>query len=200
VVRRALGLDRVHLLGQSWGGMLGMAYALTQLARLASLIVADTPASMPQWVSEANRLRAELPVEVQQTLLAHEMAGTTDSPEYQEAMLVYYRRHLCRVNPWPEYISRTFEKLAQNPEVYNTMNGPSEFHVIGTLKQWDITDRLSEIRAPTLVLGGRYSASSVPVVALARHPCECVCRVEPADLRNHARAERAGVDRQSARL
>ena len=160
VVRRALGLERVHIVGQSWGGMLAMEYALTQPSGLASLVVADSPASMPQWASEADRLRAELPPEVQQTLLKHEAAGTVDSPEYQEAMLEFYRRHLCRLDPWPEYVSRAFEKLGRNPEVYHTMIGPSEFHVIGTLKEWTIVSRLGEIRVPTLVIGGRYDEAT----------------------------------------
>ncbi|MGE5264384.1 MAG: proline iminopeptidase-family hydrolase [Acidobacteriota bacterium] len=160
VVRQALGLQRLHLLGQSWGGMLGMEYALTQPAGLASLIVADSPASMPQWVAEANRLRADLPPDVQQALLKHEAAGTTDSTEYQQAMLVFYRRHLCRVDPWPDCVNRTFEKMTLYPEVYNTMNGPSEFHVIGTLKHWDVTHRLGEIHVPTLVIGGRYDEAT----------------------------------------
>jgi L-proline amide hydrolase len=164
VVRQALGLDRVHLLGQSWGGMLGMEYALTQPVGLASLIVADSPASMPQWVAEANRLRAELPPEVQQTLLKHEAAGTTDDPEYQEAVMVFYRRHVCRLNSWPDCVNRTFEKLTQEPEVYYTMNGPSEFHVIGTLKDWSIVDRLGEIRVPTLLLSGRYDEATPAII------------------------------------
>lgn len=163
-VRKALALDRLHLLGQSWGGMLGMEYALTQPHGLASLIVADSPASIAQWISEANRLREQLPPEVQRVLTYHEEQGTTDSQEYQDAMLVFYRRHVCRVDPMPECVARTFEKLAQYPEVYNTMNGPSEFHVIGTLKTWDITNRLSEITAPALLLSGRYDEATPRIV------------------------------------
>jgi len=168
LVRQALGLERVHILGQSWGGMLGMEYALTQPAGLASLIVADSPASMPQWVAEANRLRAELPSDVQATLLKHEAAGTTDDPAYQEAMLVFYRRHVCRLDPWPECLNRTFEKLLTDPEVYNTMNGPSEFHVIGVIKDWDIVNRLGDIHVPTLVISGRYDEAT-PVIAETVH-------------------------------
>ena len=168
VVREALGLERVHILGQSWGGMLGMEYALTQPQGLISLIVADSPASMPQWVAEANRLRAELPPEVQATLLRHETAGTTDDPAYQEAMLVFYRRHVCRLDPWPECVNRAFDKLLKDPEVYNTMNGPSEFHVIGVIKDWDIVDRLGEIHIPTLVISGRYDEAT-PVIAETVH-------------------------------
>lgn len=168
VVRDALGLDNVHILGQSWGGMLGMEYALTQPRGLASLIVASSPASMIQWVEEANRLRAELPPEVQATLLRHEETGTTDDPAYEEAMLVFYRRHVCRLDPWPEYVVRTFDQLARNPEVYNTMNGPSEFHVVGKLKDWDIIDRLGEIRVPTLITSGRYDEAT-PAIAETIH-------------------------------
>ncbi len=163
-VRQALGLDRLHILGQSWGGMLGMEYALTQPEGLVSLIVADSPASMTQWVSEANRLRAALPPEVQARLLQHESAGTTASAEYQDAVAVFYGRHVCRTDPLPEYVQRSFAQIEADPEVYHTMNGPSEFHVVGRLKDWDITARLGEIRAPTLVLSGRYDEAT-PLIA-----------------------------------
>ena len=159
-VRNALGLDHVHILGQSWRGMLAMEYALTHPTGVASLALADAPASMPQWVAEAKRLRAELPPDVQQTLLEHERAGTTDDPAYQEALAVYYRRHLCRLDPLPGYLQRSLDKLAQDPEVYNTLNGPSEFFVTGTLKDWNIVNRLGEIHVPTLVLGGRYDEAT----------------------------------------
>jgi len=164
VVRRAIGLEQVHLFGHSWGGMLAMEYALTQPPSLNSLILADTPASISQWIAEANRLRSELPPEVQQTLLKHEEAGTTDDPAYQEAMLIFYRRHLCRLDPWPDCLKRTYDKLMQDPEVYYTMWGPSEFHATGTLKNWNIVDRLSEIRVPTLLLSGRYDEATPAVV------------------------------------
>ena len=67
---------------------------------------------------------------------------------------VVFDDHLCRLDPWPECVNRTFDKLAQEPEVYNTMNGPSEFYVIGVLKDWDIIARLGEIRVPALVISG----------------------------------------------
>ena len=158
VVRHTLGLNRAHILGQSWGGMLAMEYALTQPAGVASLIIESSPASIPLWVAEANRLRAELPPDVQATLLRHERAGSTDSPEYQQAMLVFYARHVCRLDPMPDYVQRSFDNIG--PEVYYVMNGPSEFHVIGTLKNWDITDRLGEIALPTLLLSGRYDEAT----------------------------------------
>jgi proline-specific peptidase len=167
-VRQALGLDRIHLFGQSWGGMLAMEYMFTQPKGVASLTIASSPASMIQWVEEANKLRDKLPPDVQATLLKHESAGTTDSAEYQQAMNVFYHRHLCRVVPYPEYLQRSFDKLAQNSEVYNTMNGPSEFHVVGTLKTWEVRHRLGEIKAPTLVTSGRFDEAT-PVIAETVH-------------------------------
>jgi proline-specific peptidase len=163
VVRRALGLDRVHLLGQSWGGMLAMEYMLTQPQGIASLTIASSPASMVQWVSEANRLREALPPEVNAALTRHEAAGTTTDPEYLAAMQVFYDRHVCRV-PYPDYVQRSFAYLANVGEVYNTMNGPSEFHVVGTLRTWDIIARLPEIKAPTLVTSGRHDEAT-PLIA-----------------------------------
>jgi proline-specific peptidase len=154
VVRRELGLEQIHLLGQSWGGMLAMEYALTQPQGIASLIIASSPASMILWVEEANRLRAELPEGVNETLLKHEAAGTYDDPEYQEAMQAFYDRHVCRVVPNPPYVQAAFAKMGH--QVYMTMNGPSEFHVIGKLKNWDIRHRLGEITFPSLLTSGRY--------------------------------------------
>ncbi len=165
-VREALGLDRLHILGQSWGGMLAMEYALTQPQGVAGLIIESSPASMRLWVAEANRLREELPPDVQATLLEHEANGTTDSPEYESAMQVFYDRHVCRVKPTPGPFQRTIDCLGANPEVYHYMNGPSEFHVIGTLRDWDITGRLGEIHLPTLVLSGRYDEAT-PTIAQA---------------------------------
>lgn len=163
-LRDQLGLGELHVLGQSWGGMLAMQYALTRPFGLASIVVADSPASMTLWVSEANRLRAELPAEVERTLSLHEAAGTTDDPAYAEATEVFYRRHLCRLDTWPDCVMRTMQSLAQDGLVYNVMNGPSEFHVIGKLKTWDITDRLGEIRVPTLLLSGRYDEATPAIV------------------------------------
>jgi proline-specific peptidase len=155
-VRDALGLERVHVFGHSWGGMLGMQYAAARPEGLVSLIVESSPPSVPDWMPEIARLRSELPPEVEATLREHEEAGTTDSPEYEEAMMVFYRRHLCRADPWPDWLVECFALLEANPEVYHSMNGPSEFHVIGTIKDWDIIDRLGQIAVPTLIFSGRY--------------------------------------------
>jgi proline-specific peptidase len=155
-VRAALGLDRVHLFGSSWGGMLAMEYALTRPAGLASLVLSSSPASIPVWAEETNRLRHELPADVQRVLDGHEAAGTTESPEYEAATMEFYRRHVCRLDPWPDYLVRSFTGLREHPEVYLTMQGPNEFVITGTLKDWDITDRLPEIGVRTLITAGRH--------------------------------------------
>jgi L-proline amide hydrolase len=87
---------------------------------------------------------------------------------YEEAMQVFYQRHVCRLVPWPEPWKRALAKLMANPEVYNTMFGPSEFHATGTLKEWDIRDRLGEIHLPTLVTSGRYDEAT-PAIAETVH-------------------------------
>jgi proline-specific peptidase len=167
---RSLGLERLHILGHSWGGQLALEYALGQPSGLASLILADSLASSIQWASEADRMRSELPVDVQQRLLKHEIGKTTDSSEYQKACKVYYRRHGCLMDPKkrPAWLKQAFAKLDSNPEVYNTMWGPSEFCVTGTLKDWNITDRLGEVRVPTMVIGGRYDEAT-PAITETLH-------------------------------
>ncbi len=151
---------RYHLIGQSWGGMLGAEHAVRRPAGLQSLVIADSPASMALWVAEANRLRLALPAEVQDVLLRHETAGTTLHPDYETATRAFYARHVCRLDPWPEEVTRTFEAMASDPTVYATMNGPNEFHVIGTLRNWSIVDRLPRVVAPTLLISGRYDEAT----------------------------------------
>ncbi len=166
-VRRALGLDKIHLLGQSWGGMLAMAYMLTEPEGVASLVIASSPSSVPAWTVELARLRDDLPPTVQATLRRHKQAGTTDNPVYEEATLAFYRRHVCRLDPWPDGLVRSLgPQLGQ--QVYHTMNGPSEFHVIGSLRDFDLNDRLHEITAPTLVTGGRFDEVT-PAITAAVH-------------------------------
>ena len=155
--------NKYNIVGQSWGGMLGMQFAITKPKGLNALVVADSPASMEVWVSEANKLRKELPPEVEATLLKHEAAGTTEDPEYIAAVDVFYSRHLCRI-PQPPYVVASFEQLAADPTVYHTMNGPSEFHVIGSLKHWDIRPQLKEISAPTLLVSGQYDEATPAMV------------------------------------
>ena len=153
-VRAALGLDRLNLFGSSWGGMLAMQYVLDRQPELESLILCGSPASMIRWVEDCDELLAAEPDEVRRTIREHEEAGFTGCPEYQAAILGFYREHVCRMSPWPVGLERSFAEAGF--DVYTTMNGPSEFTVTGTLKTWTVMDRLGEITVPTLLVGGRY--------------------------------------------
>jgi proline-specific peptidase len=153
-VREALGLHRLHLFGSSWGGMLAMQYVLDRQPELVSLTLCGSPASMIRWVADCEQLLAEEPAEVRHAIREHEASGFTACPEYQAAILGFYRKHVCRMSPWPAGFERSFAEAGY--DVYNTMNGPSEFTVTGTLKTWDVMDRLPEIGVPSLLVGGRY--------------------------------------------
>jgi len=154
IVRDSLGLERLHLFGSSWGGMLAMQYVLDHQPALESLILCGSPASIPRWIEGCSELLAELPASEREILARHEASGFTACPEYQGALVTFYRRHVCRLDPWPEGLERSFLEIGA--DVYETMNGPSEFTVIGNFKDWDVLERLGDIRVPTLILSGRY--------------------------------------------
>jgi proline-specific peptidase len=154
-VRRALGLERCHLLGQSWGGWLSIDYMCREPQGIAGLVLASTSASIPQFVAEAGRLIEALQEPARTTLIELGARGEYDRPEYGEAVQEFYRRHLCRLDPWPEAMRKSAEELDGN-QVYLTMNGPTEFDVIGSLRTWDRTADLERISAPTLMTCGRF--------------------------------------------
>ncbi len=157
-VRRALGLDRVHILGQSWGTMLATDYLLRRPDGVASVIFADPAISIPRWIADAKHLRRGLPREVQATLTRHERDGDTSCLEYEAASLEFYRRHVCRLNPWPRPMHQMLRGIGT--EVYNAMWGPNEFVATGTLKDYDRCPRLGEIAIPALFLCGRYDEAT----------------------------------------
>ena len=137
-VRDGLGLDELHLFGSSWGGMLALEYAFTKPAGLKSLILNSTPTSAPRWAEETGRLLAGLP------------PGLDEKQAEEE----FKRRHIIRLDPEPEPIARARAKFGT--QVYEAMWGPNEFTVTGTLKGWDVIDRLGEIGVPTLITSGRH--------------------------------------------
>ena len=153
-VVRALGLEGFHLFGHSWGGMLAMAYVTSKQVPLVSLVLSSAPASVRIWESDAAQMRSALPLDVQEVLDRHEAAGTTDSDEYELAMMEYYKRHVCRLEPWPESLLLSFER--SNKQIYNHMWGPSEFTVTGTLNDFEMLDQLLRIDVPTLVISGEH--------------------------------------------
>ena len=151
---------RYALLGQSWGGMLAAEHAVRRPDGLKALILANSLASMPLWIEGALQLRAELPADVQAALDRHEADETTGHPDYLAATKAFYDRHVCRVVPNPPEVVRTFAAIEADPTVYHTMNGPNEFHVIGTMRNWTIVERLQLIEAPTLAFRGFYDEAT----------------------------------------
>jgi L-proline amide hydrolase len=166
---------RYHVLGQSWGGMLAQEHAITRPPGLRSVVLSNTAGSFSDFAAEANSLRAGLPPEVEATLRRHEAAGTTGDPEYARACEVFYRRHVCRLDPWPDEVTRAFDQIAADPAVYHTTNGPSEFHVTGSFKDWSALDRLHLISVPVLVIAGRYDE------ATPRLQADLVARISRAE-------------------
>jgi L-proline amide hydrolase len=147
---------RYHVIGQSWGGMLGLDHALDQPPGLLSLVAADSPSDARAFAAGARELLGTLPPEAAGAIRRHEEAGTTDSPEYQAAINEFYTRYVCRLDPWPDPLVATFDAVEADPTVYGTMNGPSEFTVTGTIRDWSVTDRLHEITAPVLLVSGEH--------------------------------------------
>lgn len=162
-LREALNLKQVHILGHSWGTMLAVDYMLTQPKGVVSLVLASPCLSIPKWIEDANKYKSELPKETQEILKRHEAANTTDSEEYLNATMVFYKRHICRLDPWPAELEKAFSEM--NMDAYGTMWGPSEFHATGTLKNYDRTNQLSKISAPTLFTAGQYDEATPEATA-----------------------------------
>lgn len=161
----ALGLKDVHLLGQSWGTTLAVEYLLrTKSDHVRSLILSAPFFSATRWIGDQRAHLARLPEKVQASVREAELTGQYDSAAYQEAIGEFYRRHVCRLEPWPEELNRTIEKISV--PVYLSMCGPSEFSVIGSLKDLELVDRLSEITVPALFTCGRYDESTPETTAL----------------------------------
>ncbi len=145
-VRDGLGLGELHLFGSSWGGMLALEYAFTKPPGLKSVILNSTPTSAPRWAEEAQRLLGNLPPGL-------------DEKEVEEE---FKRRHIIRLDPEPESLARARAKFGT--QVYETMWGPNEYTATGTLKDWDVIDRLGEIDVPTLITSGRYDECTPTLV------------------------------------
>lgn len=164
--RKEMNLERPHVIGSSWGGMLAIAYALKYQRNMKTMTTVGGLHSVPLTVREMLRMKRTLPAEVKKTMERYEAAGEYDDPEYQKAVMVYYKRFLCRLEEWPTEVTYSIEHLSK--PVYGTMNGPNEFTIIGNIRYWDVTDELHTIHVPTLVLGGKFDEVS-PVVAREIH-------------------------------
>ena len=162
-VREQLGLERIHLLGTSWGGMLAQEHVLSGAQGIVSLTLSSTLANLALWNEEQLKLKAQLPPAVIEVLDRHEAAGTYDAPEYEEAMQAYMDRHFYR-GPQPRSELDAMAK-GRAPDVYRAMQGPNEWTTTGALKGWDTRERLREIDVPTLVARGRYDMCTDPIAS-----------------------------------
>jgi proline iminopeptidase len=165
-VRKALRLGKIHLMGSSYGGALAIATALKYPRNLRSLTITGGLASVPLTVREMRRLVNQLPPRTRATLAKYEANEDYENPHYLAAVSEFYRRHVCRLPVWPREVTYSFEHISR--PVYLTMNGPNEFTIIGTIKDWDVTDQLPTIQLPTLVTVGRYDEVT-PRVAESIH-------------------------------
>ncbi len=157
-VRNAIGADSTnfYVLGNSWGGILGMEYALKHQDNMKALIVANMVASAPEYGKySAEILAPQMDPDVLAQVRAMEAKNDYDNPKYMELLMPhFYAKHLCRLAEWPDPVNRSFRHF--NPVIYTMMQGPSEFGVSGRLANWDIKARLKEIRIPTLMIGAKH--------------------------------------------
>jgi proline iminopeptidase len=157
-VRKALNLtkDNFYLLGNSWGGILGMEYALKYQQNLKGLIICNMMASAPAYGRyAADVLAKQMDPKVLDSIRQIEAKGDFSDPKYMELLLPnFYQQHLCRLPVWPDPVNRSLKHI--NSTVYTIMQGPSEFGISGRLAQWDISKRLPEITVPTLTVGAKH--------------------------------------------
>jgi len=157
-VRRTIGADATnfYVLGNSWGGILAMEYALKYQNNLKGLIVANMVASCPEYGKYADNILAkQMDPKVLAEIKAMEAKGDFENPRYMELLIPnFYKEHLCRLQEWPDGFSRALKHV--NGEIYTLMQGPSEFGIAGRLATWDIKNRLKEIGVPTLMIGAKH--------------------------------------------
>ncbi|KAL2863144.1 proline-specific peptidase [Aspergillus lucknowensis] len=149
-----------HLLGQSWGGMLGSAFAARRPPGLRRLVLASALASKELASRGTHLLRDQMPLNMRQALNEAEQKGDYDSLAYKDALDFFYRKHVCRTDPFPSAeLLPALKNLSEDTTVYRTMNGPSPLTADGSLNEWTVISRLPEITAPTLVYNGEYDTS-----------------------------------------
>lgn len=156
---KSLNFKNYHILGQSWGGTLAVEYALSGLSdRIKSLILSAPLISSSRWAEDQREYIDQMPDMMKSTILRCEAEGDFNNPEYQKALEEFYNRHLCRIQPMPEPMQKTFEKM--NTEMYSYMWGPSEFTVNGTCKDYDASERISAIKVPVLFTAGEFDEAT----------------------------------------
>lgn len=157
-VRQAIGADSTnfYVLGNSWGGILAMEYALKYQKHLKGLLVANMVASAPEYGKYAEEVLAkQMKPEVLSEIKAIEAKKNFNDSRYMELLIPnFYHEHLCRLKEWPDGLNRSLKHV--NNEIYTMMQGPSEFGISGRLAKWDIKNRLKEITVATLMIGAKH--------------------------------------------
>jgi proline iminopeptidase len=157
-VRQAIGADssNFYIIGNSWGGILGMEYALKYQKNMKGLLVSNMVASAPEYGKYAEEVLAkQMDPNVLAEVRAIEAKKDFNNPRYMELLIPnFYHEHICRLKEWPDAINRSFKH--GNSSIYVRMQGPSEFGISGLLEKWDIKNRLKEIAVPTLMIGAKY--------------------------------------------
>lgn len=165
-VRRTLNLGKPVIIGSSWGGMLAIAYSLKYQRNVRAVITVGGLHSVPMTIRWMQKMKKDLPKEVLRTIETHEEMGDYDSPEYMNSVMLFYKKHLCRLTQWPQELIYSLEHISK--PVYLTMNGPNEFTIIGNIRYWDFSSKLSKLKVPFLILTGKYDEVS-PNVARDMH-------------------------------
>ena len=159
-VRQALGLDSSNfvLLGQSWGGLLAIEYAVQHQQHLKGLVISNMMSSSRLYNDYANDvLMPAMDQGVLAEIKQYEAQGRTDEPRYQQLLMEHhYVEHVCRMpsEDWPDPVTRSLAHI--NPDIYVPMQGPSELGMRGSLEDWDRSQDLQDINVPTLVIGATY--------------------------------------------
>jgi proline iminopeptidase len=159
-VRRALGLsaDNFVLMGQSWGGLLAMEYALAHQQHLKGLVISNMMSSAPAYAAYARDvLMPTIDQDVLAEILGYEENDDTENPRYMELLFEHhYMHHVCRMpfEDWPEPLTRMMNHI--NQDIYVQMQGPSELGIKGKLENWDRSNDLKNINVPTLVIGATH--------------------------------------------
>jgi proline iminopeptidase len=157
-VRGALGLTELHILGNSWGGTIAAEYAMRRPGGLKSLVLAGPLLNTQRWIADNAEYVHALPKRAREALERSGGQGTEQDNEVAAAIAAFNKRHLCRLDVWPDYLQAAMN--AHNTVLYNYMWGPAEFVCTGTLKDYDCVGRLREILAPTLFICGEFDESN----------------------------------------
>lgn len=152
-LRQYLHLDEVHMLGQSWGGMLEMLY-LTNYSQqgVKSVMIDGSPASIKLWTQEQHRLISYLSYEDRAAIAEAERTGDFSGPKYLAANDRYMERY-CWDDP-TEQSPEPLRRPTNGKRASLIAEGPNEFTENGTISDFELTDQLHKIHVPVLVTNG----------------------------------------------